>query len=73
MQPLYPELDKVSAVRNQKEFPLIVRYFYTGEPINPFRCECCVTKKQRARACALASQRPDGVRGECCRKCGIRF
>ena len=54
-------------------------YFYrTGEPINPYRCEACATKRQIAeynrRGAASLVSYPGGIyRSICCRKCGIDF
>jgi hypothetical protein len=56
-----------------RSFPLITRFAYTGEPLNPWRCESCLTKPQRRDADL------GGVRGipspspGCCRKCGVDF
>jgi hypothetical protein len=48
--------------------PLTKFMFWTGEQINPYRCEDCLTKKQRE----LPSQELETVDIDVmCRKCGI--
>lgn len=50
-------------------FPLIRWIYYTGEDVNPYRCECCLTKKQRAETdCAISEPASQDI---CCRKCGV--
>jgi hypothetical protein len=60
--------------------PLIDAFVFTGEMLNPYRCESCTTKGQRSRLeragnpvkteaeAAAVAERP-----ECCRKCGVSF
>jgi len=62
-----------------QDFPLIRLAVYTGEALNPWRCECCLTKPQRKAAEAAPtvdkwdSLRTHHTAPECCRKCGLTF
>ena len=50
-------------------------YFYkTGEPLNPWRCECCVTQKQLAAYNRRgADSLVESNEAFCCRRCGIYY
>lgn len=50
-------------------FPLIARLYMTGEALNPWRCDACLTKRQRTKAPnATPSTTTNDI---CCRKCGV--
>lgn len=53
------------------EFPLITRFLYTGEEINPWRCESCATKEQRRQADRLPTSTASLSATTCCGKCGL--
>ncbi len=60
----------IPEIRADRHFA-VAYYYHTGEPINPYRCEACITKKQlvawkRRGASVLKSDLAD----RCCRKCG---
>lgn len=63
----------VRPMRPLQAFPLIRRFVYTGEPINPYRCECCATKKQRAGLATIREYADVDVKPEICRKCAVDF
>lgn len=63
-----------SEMLRRMSFPLIQYGFFTGEDINPWRCECCLTKKQRQRF----DKNPQDIQPvdstyKCCRKCGVEL
>lgn len=61
---------------NCREFPLIEWMYFTGEAENPYRCECCLTAKQRKQAIyvpVFASWEIPYPRPACCRKCGCDY
>lgn len=67
---LLPQVLRPSGNQN---FPLIEKFVLTGEPINPWRCECCLTQAQRRNINpVVADLRDVGLPG-CCRKCGVDF
>lgn len=55
-----------------QQFPLIRTFYFTGEDINPWRCECCLTKRQRENRIEYPILW-DNVRYVVCRKCGLMF
>lgn len=63
----------VRPVRPLQSFPLIRRFVFTGEPLNPYRCECCATKKQRKALATVRTYAETDVKPEVCRKCSVDF
>jgi hypothetical protein len=56
---------------NRQRFPLVKWYYYTGEKINPWRCELCVTKKQKAKPVPNPDMLFKDLFPACCNKCGM--
>jgi hypothetical protein len=56
-------------------FPLVDRFIHTGEPLNPWRCDCCATATQRSKAVEYRQlyELGDIEYPECCRKCGLDY
>jgi hypothetical protein len=60
-------------------FPLIDWFVHTGEELNPYRCQACLTKPQRRAFPAMEVRNELNIvlagqpRPECCRKCGCSF
>jgi hypothetical protein len=64
-------------------FPLIRFFWFTNEPLNPWRCESCLTAKQRrlvptsetrfAVDWTIVVPNERSEKPECCRKCGVDF
>ena len=66
------EMYRVMRPAGRNNNPLIVEFIFTAEPLNPWRCDGCATRRQRRKAKTLyAGVIPDGC--ECCRKCGLDF
>ena len=55
-------------------FP-VKMFMFTGEVINPWRCEHCATKRQKAQAFRgpLGEINPPGYDSIVCRKCGMYY
>ncbi len=68
---------KVIRELNKVNHPLVKCFIYTGESLNPYRCESCATKKQRKLAFETRTlndiQSLNLPRPECCRTCGMDF
>ena len=68
-----PVQDRPETLR--KSFPLVSQFFYTGEDLNPWTCENCITIPQikvinkMIKDNTKVSVQPP----ECCRKCGMSF
>jgi len=57
-----------------RNFPLISWMYYTGEELNPYRCQCCLTAKQRRAADKVPEKSLREVGTHiCCRKCGVEL
>jgi hypothetical protein len=65
--------DVVLRRETKRDFPLIEEFYYTGEELNGWRCETCVTKKQREAAEQVAGEATTNERPRNCRKCGLTF
>jgi hypothetical protein len=63
----------VRPVRSLQQFPLIRKFVYTGEPMNPYRCECCATKQQRKALGNVKAYGDVQDKPEICRKCAVEF
>ena len=71
---------KVARPQGGNNMPLVTHFVYTGEAINPYRCELCITPKQRQALAAKGAAAnweplsyPDNVAPRICRKCGLDF
>jgi hypothetical protein len=56
----------IRGVTNQ---PGVRRFVYTGESLNPWRCELCYRKSSKVTVDTLPSVNPP----YCCNKCGLEF
>lgn len=61
--------------RPGQDFPLIRFFWFTGEELNPWRCENCLTDRQRKDLPVELTDehlRPENT-PKLCRKCGVDF
>lgn len=75
-------MNKVTTLRvarpdDRVTFPIVAYFYHTGEPLNPWRCECCIAPRHRAAYLKYGADmildylpQPAPV---CCRKCGMEF
>lgn len=59
--------------RPGQTFPLIKTFVFTDEDLNPWRCDNCLTKPQRAKLKPAVDGFPGEDQPQCCRKCGVDF
>ncbi len=61
--------------KDKSTHTLVMWFYFTGEPTNPWRCSSCITQRQRKEILEEVPQSrvlPGGT-NICCRKCGMDF